>query len=62
MNYFVCCVAAVNSSGSECPYALKLVACQLLLEITTFLRERYQSTSRARLARKDAVSSDKRVR
>lgn len=29
--------------GSECPMALRLVACILLLEITAFLRETYQS-------------------
>ncbi|CAD5116523.1 DgyrCDS5405 [Dimorphilus gyrociliatus] len=34
--------ATVNHSGSDCPYALKMVACQLLLEITTFLRETFQ--------------------
>ena len=50
----------VNSGGSECPYALKMVACQLLLEITTFLRERYQAASRSRLSRKD-TSWDKQV-
>ncbi|XP_074657337.1 protein unc-80 homolog [Tubulanus polymorphus] len=34
--------ATVNQTGSDCPYALKMVACQLLREITTFLRETYQ--------------------
>lgn len=34
--------ATVNHTGSDCPYALKMVACQLLLEITTFLRETFQ--------------------
>jgi len=34
--------AQVNPSGSDCPFALKLAACQLLLEITTFLRETHQ--------------------
>lgn len=33
--------ATVNQSGSECPFALKMVACQLLLEIAAFLRETY---------------------
>ncbi|GAB6032279.1 hypothetical protein CHUAL_010920 [Chamberlinius hualienensis] len=33
---------SVNSTGSGCPVALKLIACQLLLEITAFLRETYQ--------------------
>nr|CAD7425389.1 unnamed protein product [Timema monikensis] len=35
--------ASVNHCGTECPIALRLVACNLLLEITTFLRETYQS-------------------
>ena len=34
--------AKVNKTGSDCPYALKLVACQLMLEVTTFMRETYQ--------------------
>ena len=34
--------AAVNPSGSACPLALKLVACQLLYEVTAFLRETHQ--------------------
>ncbi|XP_042889771.1 protein unc-80 homolog isoform X4 [Penaeus japonicus] len=32
---------SVNSGGAECPTALKMVAVQLLLEITAFLRETY---------------------
>ncbi|XP_066978451.1 protein unc-80 homolog isoform X1 [Macrobrachium rosenbergii] len=32
---------SVNSGGADCPLALKLVAVQLLLEITAFLRETY---------------------
>nr|CAD7260717.1 unnamed protein product [Timema shepardi] len=36
-------MASVNHCGTECPIALRLVACNLLLEITTFLRETYQS-------------------
>ncbi|XP_023210931.1 protein unc-80 homolog [Centruroides sculpturatus] len=32
----------VNQSGNACPFALKMTACQLLLEITAFLRETYQ--------------------
>ena len=35
--------ASVNASGCACPHALKLVACLLLLEITTFLRECYRT-------------------
>jgi hypothetical protein len=36
----------VNQTGSVCPYALKMIACQLLLEITSFLRETYQHLPR----------------
>ena len=35
--------ASVNQSGNACPMALKLIACVLLLEITTFLRECYRT-------------------
>lgn len=31
-----------TSNGSTCPFALKMAACQLLLEVTTFLRETYR--------------------
>lgn len=34
---------SVNKGGSDCPTALKLVAVQVLLEITAFLRETYSS-------------------
>lgn len=34
--------ASVNSYGDECPIALRMIACILLLEITAFLRETYQ--------------------
>ena len=43
-------VATVNPSGSACPYALKMIACQLLLEITTFLRETYQYIPRTKVS------------
>ena len=39
--------ASVNPNGSSCPIALKLVACVLLMEITTFLRETYRNLPRA---------------
>ena len=39
--------ASVNPNGSNCPIALKLVACVLLMEITTFLRETYRNLPRA---------------
>lgn len=35
--------ASINGYGSQCPYALRLVACVLLLEVTAFLRETYQT-------------------
>lgn len=35
--------ACVNPHGNDCPPALKLIACALLMEITAFLRETYQS-------------------
>ncbi|XP_032667267.1 protein unc-80 homolog isoform X7 [Odontomachus brunneus] len=35
--------ASINSYGSQCPFALRLVACVLLLEVTAFLRETYQT-------------------
>ncbi|XP_042902932.1 protein unc-80 homolog [Parasteatoda tepidariorum] len=34
--------ACVNPGGSDCPFALQVAACQLLLEITAFMRETYQ--------------------
>ena len=33
----------VNRSGHDCPYSLRMVACLLLYEITSFLRETYDS-------------------
>ena len=35
--------ASVNPNGGSCPMALRLIACVLLLEITTFMRESYKS-------------------
>ncbi|XP_071444564.1 protein unc-80 homolog isoform X1 [Hetaerina americana] len=35
--------ASVSVIGSDCPIALRLVACILLLEVTAFLRETYQT-------------------
>jgi hypothetical protein len=32
----------VNANGNNCPYALKMLACLVLEEITTFLRETFQ--------------------
>ena len=36
-------LASVNPGGGSCPMALRLIACVLLLEITTFMRETYKS-------------------
>ncbi|CDW58970.1 protein unc 80 [Trichuris trichiura] len=38
----------VNKSGENCPPALRLIACMLLLEIAAFLRESYQEIVRSR--------------
>nr|XP_020746582.1 protein unc-80 homolog isoform X7 [Odocoileus virginianus texanus] len=38
----------VNPSKCGCPFALKMAACQLLLEITTFLRETFSCLPRPR--------------
>lgn len=35
--------ASINTYGSSCPMALRLIACVLLHEITAFLRETYQT-------------------
>ncbi|CAH1781834.1 unnamed protein product, partial [Owenia fusiformis] len=45
--------ATVNHSGSDCPYALKMIACQVLLEITTFLRETYQYLPKSKLPKQE---------
>lgn len=39
--------ASVNPNGSDCPPALKLIACLVLYEITAFLRETYQTLPKA---------------
>ncbi|XP_052902471.1 protein unc-80 homolog [Anopheles moucheti] len=45
---------SVNPHGNDCPPALKLIACVLLLEITAFLRETYQTLPKAsRLSTKE---------
>ena len=53
----LCCffvfLATVNQTGTDCPYALKMVACQVLLEITTFLRETYQYIPKSKLPKKE---------
>ncbi|XP_064639472.1 protein unc-80 homolog [Lineus longissimus] len=45
--------ATVNHTGSDCPHALKMVACQLLLEITTFLRETYQYIPKIKASKRE---------
>jgi len=47
--------ATVNYTGSDCPYSLKMIACHLLLEITSFLRETYQHMPRSRTSRQSGV-------
>lgn len=39
--------SSVNTSGNDCPPALKLIACLILYEITAFLRETYQTLPKA---------------
>jgi hypothetical protein len=41
-------LGTVNPSKCGCPFALKMAACQLLLEITTFLRETFSCLPRPR--------------
>jgi hypothetical protein len=36
-------LAIVNRSGHDCPYSLRVIACLLLYEITSFLRETYET-------------------
>ncbi len=36
-------LAIVNRSGHDCPYSLRIIACLLLYEITSFLRETYET-------------------
>lgn len=42
----------VNSSGEECPFALKFLACTLIYEVTSFLRDTFQNLPRSRLQSK----------
>ncbi|XP_039948637.1 protein unc-80 homolog isoform X7 [Bactrocera tryoni] len=39
--------ASVNPHGNDCPHALKLIACVLLFEITSFLRDTYVTLPKA---------------
>lgn len=41
--FFFYLLAIVNRTGHDCPYSLRYIACLLLCEITTFLRETYES-------------------
>jgi protein unc-80 len=46
--------ASIGLMGLQCPLALRMVACLLLLEITTFLRETYQALPKScRMSNKD---------
>ncbi|KAJ8299881.1 hypothetical protein KUTeg_021400 [Tegillarca granosa] len=47
--------ATVNENGSECPYALKMIACLVLQEITTFLRETFRDLPKSRSPRRETV-------
>ena len=40
------CLGTLDENTRQCPHALKMVACQLLLEITAFLRESHSSLAR----------------
>lgn len=52
--YFVLTLASINTYGSSCPVPLRLIACMLLLEITAFLRETYQTLPKSsRMAGKE---------
>ncbi|XP_071950483.1 protein unc-80 homolog isoform X2 [Antedon mediterranea] len=42
--------ATVNPQGSACPHSLKMVACQLLMEISAFFRDTYQYLPKVRKA------------
>ena len=48
-------LASVNSTGKDCPYALKMLACLVLLEITTFLRETFQKLPNARSQKREHI-------
>ena len=54
--------ATVNPHGNDCPPALKLIACVLLMEITAFLRETYQTLPKtSRMSTKDKTAPWERV-
>lgn len=50
---FFLATASVNMCGNECPIALRMIACILLLEITAFLRETYQALPKSRIGGRD---------
>lgn len=45
--------ATINPRGTDCPYALKMLACLVLLEITTFMRETFQYLPRCRQQKRE---------
>ena len=47
------CPASINPRGTDCPYAVKMLACLVLLEITTFLRETFQYLPRTRSQKRE---------
>ena len=42
-SFFFSVIGDISSISSECPYGIKLLACQLLVEITAYLRDHYLS-------------------
>ncbi|CAF4414152.1 unnamed protein product [Rotaria socialis] len=48
--------AIVNRSGHDCPHALKLLVCLLLYEITSFLRETYETLPKLSSLRIEAAN------
>ena len=44
----------VNPNGTDCPYALKMLGCLVLQEITTFLRETFQDLPRSKKQKSEA--------
>lgn len=46
-----------NSHGNECPYALQLIVCLLLFEITSFIRETFQTLPRLPSVTNSTVNS-----
>ncbi|CAF3964235.1 unnamed protein product, partial [Rotaria sp. Silwood2] len=54
--------AIVNPSGHDCPYSLKLIVCLLLYEITSFLRETYETLPKLSTLQTGGVNSQQQQR